>query len=216
MDTNVIMLLIALGSLVIGGIASLGINYLTQKGKNPQAMLNTANTVISGVETANGVIGELLPGPVESIVDKILKTAQAGVHAAQQLCDSNQLTEDQRKQKAFDSAMNLLKLEGYTPTPELETAVKDAIETGVFVLKSINPKPQVADTTPVAPAQAIQDAVTNAVTQAVSPIAQQAANNAVNQAITQAVSAVQGALAPQAAQTTQAAQTDQPQTQTAQ
>ena len=132
-----------------GAGAGWGIRYLTQKGKDPKALLNTADTVIDGVKTANDEFGKFLPSPIEFIIDKVLQTAQAGVHAAQQLCDSDQLTEDQRKQKAFDTAMNLLKLEGYQPTPELEAAVKDAIETGVFVMKNIVKPIVVAPVVPV-------------------------------------------------------------------
>lgn len=157
-----------------------------------------------------------MPAPVEFIIDKVLQTAQAGVHAAQQLCDSDQLNEDQRKQKAFDSAMNLLKLEGYEPTPELETAVKDAIETGVFVMKNIvkpsaaksdapvpsdssqgttAPEPAVVAVDPPAPIQStmttaqptVQQTVTQAIQQAVQPVAQQAADQAVKDIIEQAI-----------------------------
>lgn len=142
MSTNLIMFLIAIVALVIGAG---GTWFLTQKGKDPKALLGTADTVIDSAKTANDTFGKLIPAPIEFIIDKVLQTAQAGVHAAQQLCDSSQLTEDERKQKAFDSAMNLLKLQGYTTTPELEAAVKDAIETGVFVMKNIV-KPNVATT----------------------------------------------------------------------
>jgi len=149
MSTNLIMFLIVILILVIGAGTGWGITYLTQKGKDPKAMLNTADTVIDGVKSANDTFGKLIPAPAEFIIDKILQTAQAGVHAAQQLCNSSQLTEEERKQKAFDTAMNLLKLEGYQPTPELEAAVRDAIETGVFVMKNIvKPKVVVPEVLP--------------------------------------------------------------------
>ncbi|KLU66780.1 hypothetical protein DEAC_c14480 [Desulfosporosinus acididurans] len=103
-NTNLIMFLIAILALVGVAGVSWGIGYVTSKGKNPQSILNTADTVIDGVKTANDAFGKLIiPAPAESFIDKILKTAQAGVHAAQQLCDSGQLTEDQRKQQAFDN-----------------------------------------------------------------------------------------------------------------
>lgn len=142
MSTNLIMFLIAIVVLVIGAGGGW---FLAQKGKDPKSLLSTADTVIDSAKSANDTFGKLIPAPIEFIIDKVLQTAQAGVHAAQQLCDSSQLTEDERKQKAFDSAMNLLKLEGYQQTPELEKAVKDAIETGVFVMKNIV-KPSVAAT----------------------------------------------------------------------
>jgi len=144
------MFLIVILVLVIGAGAGWGIGYLRQKGKDPKALLGTADTVLDGVKDANDTFGKLLPAPVELIIDKVLKTAQAGVHAAQQLCDSSQLTEGQRNQEAFDIAMNLLKLEGYQPTPELEEAVKSAIETGVFVMKNIV-KPIVGSPEPLIP-----------------------------------------------------------------
>ena len=62
--------------------------------------------------------------------------------------------------------MNLLKLEGYQPTPELELAVKDAIETGVFVMKNIAKKSAV---TVVVPASPEIPAVTEPVAVAVDP-----------------------------------------------
>lgn len=131
--------------------------------------------------------------------------------AAQQLCDSSQLTEDQRKQKAFDSAMNLLKLEEYQPTPELEAAVKDAIETGVFVMKNIVkpsakqdalvpsdsssqgipapvPVTVAADQSVTAQTQTtVQEAVTQAIRQTVQPVAQQTADQTVQDIIAEAV-----------------------------
>lgn len=196
MNTNIVMLMIALVCLAAGAGANWGISYLKQKGKDPKAMLNTADTVLGEVQTVNDGLGVFLPAPIESITDKIIKTARAGVHAAQQLCNSNQLTEDQRKQKAFDAAMNLLKLEGYAPNPELETAVKDMIETGVFALKNFGKAPA-ADPAPAAPDQAVHQAIANAVTQVVTPIATEAASNAVQQAISQTAQAFQGAVTPQ-------------------
>ncbi|MDQ7092114.1 hypothetical protein REC12_00735 [Desulfosporosinus sp. PR] len=163
MDTNVIMLLIALGSLVVGSVAGLGINYLAQKGKDPKTILNTADNVLGQAKTLNDDIGKVfLPAPVESIIDKVIQVAQAGVHAAEQRCNSDQITKDQRNQNAYDAAMNMLKIAGYEPTAEIQQATKDMIETGVFTLNSTAPA---TENTPVAPAQAIQDAVTNAVTQ---------------------------------------------------
>lgn len=143
MNSNLIMFLFAAFALLVGGLAGgLGINYLAKRGKDPKSILATANTVISEAKTANDTFGKLLPAPVESIVDLVIKAAQAGVHAAQQLCNSDQLTQDERNQKAFDTTMNLLKVGGYEPTPELQAAVKDMIETGVFIMKNID-KPSV-------------------------------------------------------------------------
>lgn len=208
MNTNLVMLLIAFGFLVAGAAGSITFNYLAQKGKDPKAILDTADTVIGEVKDVNDTLGKLLPAPVESLAELVIKFSQAGVHAAQQLCNSNQLTEDQRKQKAFDAAMNLLKLEGYEPTPELETAVKDMIETGVFALKNIVKAPA-ADTTSAAPDQAVHQAIAQAVTQVVTPIATQAASDAVQQAISQTAQAFQGAVTPQTPpQATQVTQPD--------
>lgn len=137
MSANLIMFLIAAVTLLTGVGIGVGINYLFQKGKEPTAMLTTADTVIGELKTANDTFGKYLPAPVESIVDLVIKAAQAGVHAAQQMYNSDRLTQDERNQKAFDAAMNLLKVGGYEPTPELEAAVKDMIETGVFVMKNI-------------------------------------------------------------------------------
>jgi len=213
MNSNLIMFLIAILILVIGAGAGWGITNLTQKGKDPKSLLGTADTVIDGVKSANDTFGKLIPAPIEFIIDKVLQTAQAGVHAAQQLCDSDQLTEDQRKQKAFDSAINLLKLEGYQPTPELEAAVKDAIETGVFVMKNIVkssvavpeaqktgettavPESVTVSADPSAPTQTtevsaqptVQQAVTQAIRQTVQPVAQQAAYQTVQDIIAEAV-----------------------------
>ncbi|KLU66781.1 hypothetical protein DEAC_c14490 [Desulfosporosinus acididurans] len=116
--------------------------------------------------------------------------------------------------------MNLLKLEGFTPTPELEDAVKGAIEAGKFAVNNAywntTPKQEeqvAAVASAVPPDQAVQVAVTNAVTQAVIPIAQQAASDAVNQAITQVAQAAQGALSPQPVQPAQMDQQAQAPTQ---
>lgn len=137
MNQNIAMILFIVLALGIGLVFGWELKIIWTKGNGSKDLLGTADTVIDGVKSANDTFGKLIPAPLEFIIDKVLQTAQAGVHAAQQLCDSSQLTEDQRKQKAFDSAMNLLKLEGYQSTPELEKAVKDAIETGVFVMKNI-------------------------------------------------------------------------------
>lgn len=172
MNTNIIMLIIAILALVIG---SGGTWLLTKSGKNTSAILNTADTVVDGLKTANDTLGKLLPSPVEVIIDKVLQTAQAGVHAAQQLYDSSQLSEDERKQKAFETAMNLLKLEGYVPTPELEAAVRDAIETGVFVMKNITGSEVKADapvTTESAPAETVTPDTAADVTAEPKPITQ--------------------------------------------
>ncbi|EGW36423.1 hypothetical protein [Desulfosporosinus sp. OT] len=214
MSTNLVMFLISIATLLVG---SGGTWLLTKKSKDPKAILATADTVIDEVKTANDTFGKLLPAPVESIVDLVIKAAQAGVHGAQQLCNSDQLTQDERNGKAFDAAMNLLKVGGYEPTPELETAVKDMIETGVFVMKSIDkssiartdasvpldssqsvPDPasavMVAD--PSTPAQSdaaaspqptVQEAVTQAIRQTVQPVAQQTADQTVQDIIAEAV-----------------------------
>ena len=166
MNSNLIMFLLTILTLLIGAGAGFGITYLIQKGKDPKTLLGTVGTVLDGVTTANDTFGKLIPAPAEFLITKVLLTAQAGVHAAQQLYDSSQLTEDERKQKAFEAAMNLLKLEGYQPTPELEVAVKDAIETGVFVMKNIN-KPSVV--TPVVVTPVVQG--TTEVTAAPDPVA---------------------------------------------
>lgn len=47
MDTNIIMLSIAVGALIVGCFSGLGFNYLVQNGKEPKATLTTANTVIN-------------------------------------------------------------------------------------------------------------------------------------------------------------------------
>lgn len=211
MDTNVIMLLIALGSLVIGSVAGLGINFLVQKGKDPKVILNTADMVLGEAKTLNDDIGKVfLPAPVETIIDKVIQVSQAGVHAAEQRCNSDQITKEQKNQNAYDAAMNMLKIAGYEPTTEIQKAVKDMIETGVF---DMNIDEVVKDALVTPPDQAVSKAIASAVTQVVTPIAQQAASTAVNQAISQAATAVQGVLTPQVTQAaqvtpdTQAAQT---------
>lgn len=96
--------------------------------------------------------------------------------------------------------MNMLKIAGYEPTPEIQKAAKDMIETGVF---DMNKDGVTKDTLVTSPDQAVQEATSSAVKQVVTPIAQQAASTAVNQAISQAATAVQGVLTPQSTQATQ-------------
>lgn len=197
MNATLIMLLIALGGLTVGAFVGWGIGYLKKTGKDPQAVLTTASTFINEAKVLNDDIGKLVfPASVESIIDRVIQVAQAGVHAAEQKCNSSQITKDQRNQNAYDAAMNMLKVAGYEPTPEIQQAVKDMIETGVFDMKK---DVVTTDTVVTAPDQAVQQAIAGAVTQVVTPIAQQAASTAVNQAISQAATAVQGVLTPQPA-----------------
>ena len=198
MDSNLIMLLIAVGSLVIGAGAGLGINYLTKKGQDPQAILSTANTVISEAKILNDDVGKLiLPAPIESVADKVIQFAQVCVNSAEQRCNSNQITKDQKNQNAYDAAMNMLKIAGYNPTPEIQQGIKDMIETGVFTLNNSVPA---ANVTATPPDQAVHQAIASAVTQVVTPIATQAANDAVQAAISQTAQAFQGAVTPQTVQ----------------
>ncbi|KLU64000.1 hypothetical protein DEAC_c39940 [Desulfosporosinus acididurans] len=209
MDTNVIMLLISLGSLIVGSVAGLGINFLVQKGKDPKVILSTADTVLGEAKALNDDIGKVvLPAPLETIIDKVIQVSQAGVHSAEQRCNSDQITKDQKNQNAYDAAMNMLKIAGYEPTPEIQKAVKDMIETGVFDMNSSSPS---VETVPAVPDQAVSQAIASKVQQVVTPIATQAANDAVQQAISQTVQAFPGAVSSQAAQSTsdtQLAQTD--------
>lgn len=210
MNSNLVMFLISIATLLVG---SGGTWLLTRKSKDPKALLATADTVIDEVKAANDTFGKYLPAPVESIVDVVIKVAQAGVHAAQQMCNSDQLPQDERNQKAFDAAMNLLKVGGYEPTPELEAAVKDMIETGVFVMKNIakpdiqtvvvpdmttityapamtttaDPSVPAQSDTTASPQPTVQETVSQAIRQTVQPIAQQAADQAVQDVIDQAV-----------------------------
>ncbi|WP_088227772.1 hypothetical protein [Desulfosporosinus sp. FKB] len=216
MDTNVIMLLISLGSLVVGSVAGLAINYLVQKGKDPKVILNTADMVLGEAKTLNDDIGKVfLPAPAEMVIDKVIQVSQAGVHAAEQRYNSSQIAKDQKNQNAYDAAMNMLKIAGYEPTPEIQKAVKDMIETGVFDMNSSAPA---EETAPAATDQAVSQAIASKVKQVVTPIATQAANDAVQRVISQTAQAFSGAVTPQAAQATpdtQIAQPD-PQTQTQQ
>ena len=140
LTVNIQMLSFSILILLAGVALTLVGQYLIKKGKDPTNMLATAGAVLTEVQTANESFGKFLPAPAESIIDVVIRVAQAGVHSAQQLFNSNQLTQDERNKKAFDASINLLKVGGYTPTPELETAIKDMIETGVFVMKSVSPQ----------------------------------------------------------------------------
>lgn len=203
MNTSLIMLLLAVVVIVAVGGVGWGIGYFASKGKNPQEIIKTADTIVDGVKTLNDDVGKILiPGPVESIIDRVIQVAQAGVHTAEQMCNSNQINKDQRNQTAYDAAMNLLNIAGYQPTPEIQKGVKDMLELGVFDLKN-----QGDVVLPAAPDQAVHQAVADVVKETVTPIAQQAASDAIKQAISQTVQAVQGALAPQVAQA-QVAQAD--------
>ncbi|KLU67839.1 hypothetical protein DEAC_c02460 [Desulfosporosinus acididurans] len=201
MNSTLIMLLISVGSLVVGAGVGLGLGYLKKSGKDPQAILSTAETVISEAKVVNDDIGKLvLPAPVESAADKIIQFAQVCVHSAEQKYNSSQITKDQRNQNAYDAAMNMLKIAGYEPTLEIQKAVKDMIETGVFDMNSSASSEEAGQT---APDQAVSQAIATKVKQVVTPIATQAANDAVQQAINQTAQAFSGAVTPQAAQPAQ-------------
>lgn len=194
------MLLIAFGGLVVGALIVWGINYFKTKGKNPQAMISAAGAIVSEAKVLNDDIGKaLLPAPLSTIIDRIIQAAQVGVTSAEQKCNSAQITKEQKNQNAYTAAMNLLQIGGYDPTPEVQKAVKDMIETGVFDLKRWGTVSSMSSTAPdpVSPNESVKQAITNVVTQAVLPVAQEAANTTINQALGQAVNAVQGALSPQ-------------------
>lgn len=141
MDTQVLI------SLVIGVIAiaaffgtMFGIQRMVAKGGNPQKVLGAADTVVDGVKALNDSVGKLLiPAPAENIIDRVLQVAQSGVHQAQQLYNSGNLPPDLRKDQAVNYALNLLKLEGREITPELEAALRGAVEDAVYIMKFASP-----------------------------------------------------------------------------
>jgi len=203
MDMN--LLLASIGSLVVGAGGTKGLPYLYNKFKREPGVV--LNGIINEVQSVNETIGKLfLPAPVESIITKIIQVVQTGVLGAEQLCNSSQLTDNQRKQKAFDTAINLLKLEGYTPTPEMETAIKDVIEAGVFIMKSstssaaitkepdtISVAPDIKVAAPIQPTSGVggqatvQQAVDQGIRQILEPIAQQTADQTVKAVVDSAV-----------------------------
>jgi len=141
-----------------------GIQLAVAKGKNLQPVLQTADTVIDAAKAANDSVGKLLiPEPAESIIDKVLTVAQSGVHEAEQLYQSGQLPPDLRKEQAVQSALNLLKLEGREITPEIEAALRGAVEDAVYIMKSTSPgssgtQPVQVPYTPQDPSPQVPDA----------------------------------------------------------
>lgn len=91
--------------------------------------------------TRDDTFGKLLPAPVEFIIDKVLQTAQAGVHSAQQLYNSGQLPPDLRKEQATQYALDMIKLTGHEVTPELEQTIRNTAEAAVYVMKQKDPVP---------------------------------------------------------------------------
>lgn len=120
--------------------AMLGVQRLAVNGKDPGNAIKTAGVLVDGVKALNDSVGKLvLPGAAENIIDRILQVAQSGVHQAEQLYNSGNLPPDLRKDQAVNYALNLLQLEGRKITPELEAALRGAVEDAVFLMKQMQP-----------------------------------------------------------------------------
>ena len=113
----------------------MGVQRVVGKFKDPRKALETADDIVDTVSLANDTLQPLIPSPVESIIDTVLKVTQAGVHSVEQLYQRNQLPPDLRKDKAVEYAINMIKLSGREVTPELEQSIRDTAEGAVFIMK---------------------------------------------------------------------------------
>lgn len=183
MNTSSLVLLVV--ALFVGISVGIVLSLFKAKVKTtPKALLGAADTVIDDVKAAADTVGSvLLPAPENAILDKVLQAAQAGVHKAQQLFDNEQVTEDQRKQVAHDAAVNLLKVAGIKSSPEIETAIDDAIESGVFTMKNIV-LPQAKAVSPITVAPVVSaDKLTSPALASVAKAVQEEAQKASDQAV---------------------------------
>lgn len=133
-------LLISGGIIVVAIIAFfgalLGMQKAIRSGADVSKIIKTTDNIVDGVEALNNTIGKaLLPDPIESIVDKVIRIAQVSVQTSQQLFESGQLPPDSRKDEAVRFAKQLLQLEGKEITPELEKVINGAVEGAVYALK---------------------------------------------------------------------------------
>jgi len=139
MSVQTITLLIALLCLACFFGTMFGIQALVKQGKDPGKQLQMVDSIVDTVEAANTAIKPYIPGPVENIIDMVLKVTQAGVHSAQQLYNSGQLPPDLRKEQATEYAVNMIKLTGREVTPELEQTIRNTAEAAVYVMKLKDP-----------------------------------------------------------------------------
>ena len=139
MDSQTQMFILGLLILIAGAFFGVGLQKYASQGGNSKKLLETADTAIDGLVAMNKAFGKsIIPAPAEMIISTILKVAQAGEHEAQQMFDSGQISADQRKEQAVNSAKQLLILGGYDPTPELIAALRGAAESGVFVMNTVD------------------------------------------------------------------------------
>ncbi|MDQ7096954.1 hypothetical protein REC12_25495 [Desulfosporosinus sp. PR] len=147
MNTQVITLLIVILSLLCFWGTMFRIRFLEKHGKDPGKEMQIANTFVDVAEKMNTALKAFIPSYVENIIDTVLKVTQAGVHSAQQLYNSGQLSSDLRKEQAIQYAINMFKLSGRELTSDLEQSIRDTVEAVVYLMKQNEQVPTVsADT----------------------------------------------------------------------
>lgn len=136
--SNVEILLIVGGvSAGIGGTLFLLFPYLKKIGVNLEDGFKKVETALKGADGAIKAAEVIMPENKEiNTLETIDKLAQIGVNEAEQLYISSQISSDERKDKAIETAEAGLKSIGIEVTPEIKTVIDGVIEAIIYASKS--------------------------------------------------------------------------------
>lgn len=108
---------------------------LKKRGINTEKIIETAETILSAVDTATETMKDVFPEiPLISLMDKIVDWAVKGVESAEQLYKTSTITGDQRKEKAVRLVKDCLTTAKIEITPELLKVIDGCVEAAVFSL----------------------------------------------------------------------------------
>ena len=130
------LILVAALAFSVAGIGAI-VAALTRRGVDMDAfhaVLTTINGAMRDIDSLRDTLSEVLSDDMDAIINNVLSVATIAVGNAEQLYNTSQLTEDERKPAAMQYIRDTLALAGVIWTDDIAKLADGAIEAAVLAL----------------------------------------------------------------------------------
>jgi hypothetical protein len=128
MNTNLLVLIIILGAVILVGVAAYLSNYLTKHKIDAEAVIQKALQGLSIADSFALAITPFLPVAYGNIISKLFQFTLEGVNTAEALFKAAVLSSDQRKATATSLITSKLVQAGVKPDDEINKLISVSVD----------------------------------------------------------------------------------------